>query len=214
MPRLPLLVLCLLATCAHAQNDSDDLAYSLGVRMGERLREDAPDLQLQAVSDGLRHAYHGMPLQVEDKRIESLLRAHDAHLALAPQRIAQAIAAEKSFLANERAKPGMRRLKSGVLLQELRAGNGAKPKPKSRIQVRYIGLLADGRLFDESQTPQWYRLDSVIAGWRSALAEMPVGAQWRLVIPSAQAYGAEGAGDLIPPYAPLVFELELLDSKD
>lgn len=214
MSRLPLLALCLFATWAQAQNDSDDLAYSLGVRLGEQLREETPDLQLQALLDGLRHAYRGAPLQLEGQRIESLLNAHDAHLANAPQRVEQAIAAEKHFLANEKAKPGVRRLKNGVLLQELRAGKGVKPKPKSRIQVRYIGLLADGRLFDESQTPQWYRLDSVIAGWRSAVSEMPVGAQWRLVIPSAQAYGAEGAGDLIPPYAPLVFELELLDTKD
>ena len=80
--------------------------------------------------------------------------------------------------------------------------------------MRYIGYLADGSQFDESQSPQWFRLDSVIAGWRSAVQEMPVGAQWRLVIPSAQAYGEEGAGDLIPPYSPLVFELELLDTKE
>lgn len=105
-------------------------------------------------------------------------------------------------------------LKHGVLLQELRAGKGAKPSPKGQVQVRYMGFLADGRQFDESQTPQWYRLDSVIPGWQSAVAQMPVGAQWRLIIPSAQAYGAQGAGDLIPPYAPLVFELELLDTKD
>jgi FKBP-type peptidyl-prolyl cis-trans isomerase len=99
-------------------------------------------------------------------------------------------------------------------MQELRAGNGRKPGPKDRIQVRYIGFLADGSQFDESQTAQWFRLDSVIAGWRSALQQMPVGAQWRLVIPSAQAYGEEGAGDLIPPFSPLVFELELLDTKE
>jgi FKBP-type peptidyl-prolyl cis-trans isomerase FklB len=214
MPRLALLALCLLATSAQAQDDASDMAYSLGVRMGERLREDAPQLPLQAVLDGLRHAYQGAPLQLEAERIETLLSAHDAHLAAAPQRIEQAIAAEQRFLANEKAKPGVRLLKNGVLLQELRSGKGAKPNPKSRIQVRYIGLLPDGRLFDESQTPQWYRLDSVIAGWRAAIAAMPVGAHWRLVIPSAQAYGAEGVGDLIPPYSPLVFELELLDTKE
>ena len=56
--------------------------------------------------------------------------------------------------------------------------------------------------------------DSVISGWRVALQEMPVGAKWRLVIPSAQAYGAEGAGDLIAPYTPLVFEVELLGTAD
>ena len=60
--------------------------------------------------------------------------------------------------------------------------------------MNYRGQLADGSVFDESDGPQWFRLDSVIAGWRDALQEMPVGAKWRLVIPSAQAYGAEGAG--------------------
>ncbi|HBX57411.1 MAG TPA: peptidylprolyl isomerase, partial [Pseudomonas sp.] len=122
--------------------------------------------------------------------------------------------AEARFLANEQAKPGVRELQHGVLLQELRPGQGRKPSANGRVQVRYIGQLADGSQFDESQTAQWFRLDSVIAGWRSALLEMPVGAQWRLVIPSAQAYGAEGAGDLIAPYSPLVFELELLDTSD
>jgi FKBP-type peptidyl-prolyl cis-trans isomerase FklB len=52
----------------------------------------------------------------------------------------------------------------------------------------------------------------VISGWRSALQQMPVGAKWRLVIPSDQAYGADGAGELIPPYTPLVFEIELLNA--
>jgi FKBP-type peptidyl-prolyl cis-trans isomerase FklB len=80
--------------------------------------------------------------------------------------------------------------------------------------VRYAGWLADGSLFDESQAPQWFKLDSVIAGWRTALLEMPTGAKWRLVIPSAQAYGAQGAGDLIPPHTPLVFEVELLEVAD
>ena len=79
--------------------------------------------------------------------------------------------------------------------------------------MRYSGRLADGTLFDESREPQWFRLDSLIAGWRSALLDMPAGARWQLVIPSAQAYGEEGAGDLIPPHAPLVFEVELLESR-
>jgi peptidylprolyl isomerase/FKBP-type peptidyl-prolyl cis-trans isomerase FklB len=76
--------------------------------------------------------------------------------------------------------------------------------------VRYTGRLPDGTVFDQTQQPQWFRLDSVIAGWRSALSQMPTGARWRLVIPSNQAYGTEGAGDLIAPYTPLVFDIELL----
>lgn len=214
MPRVLLFCLSLLAPVALAQEHAKDLAYSLGVRLGERLRQEAPELELQALLDGLRQAYHDEPLRLDSARIDNLLAEHEARLAAAPQRVEQAIAAEQRFLAMERAKPGVRVLKNGVLLHELRPGHGRRPTAKSRVQVRYTGQLADGSQFDESQTPQWFRLDSVIAGWRSALPEMAVGAQWRLVIPSTEAYGAEGAGDLIPPYAPLVFELELLDTTD
>ena len=82
-----------------------------------------------------------------------------------------------------------------------------------KVYVNYVGRLPDGTVFDFSTQPQWFRLDSVIAGWRSALTQMPVGSKWRLAIPSDQAYGADGAGDLIAPYTPLVFEIELLDIK-
>ena len=60
----------------------------------------------------------------------------------------------------------------------------------------------------------WFRLGALIPGWQTALREMPAGARWRVVIPAEQAYGAEGAGDLIPPNAPLVFEVELLEVAD
>lgn len=214
MPRFTLLLLCLLAPLSQADEHAHDLAYSLGVKLGERLRDEVPDLELQALLNGLRQAYRSEPLAVDAKRIESLLAEHEEQLANAPQRIEKARAAEQRFLAMEKARAGVRVLQDGVLMQELRAGSGRKPGPTDRIQVRYIGFLADGSQFDESQTAQWFRLDSVIAGWRSALQQMPVGAQWRLVIPSAQAYGEEGAGDLIGPYSPLVFELELLDTKE
>lgn len=214
MPRITLLLLCLLAPLAQAQEDSQDLAYSLGVRLGERLREEVPQLHLQALLDGLRQAYRNEPLALDSERIDSLLVAHEAQLASAPALRERAMAAERRFLANEKAKAGVRELENGLLVQELRPGLGPKPQAGSRVQVRYSGQLADGSQFDESQTPQWFSLPSVIAGWRSALQHMPVGAQWRLVIPSAQAYGEEGAGDLIPPYSPLVFELELLDTKE
>ena len=97
----------------------------------------------------------------------------------------------------------------GILLTELAPGTGAKAGPNGKVQVLYIGRLPDGTVFDQNSQPQWFNLDSVIAGWRSALQDMPVGAKWRLVIPSAQAYGADGAGDLIAPFTPLVFEVEL-----
>jgi FKBP-type peptidyl-prolyl cis-trans isomerase len=214
LSRLPLL-LCLLSTplLAASNGTEHDLSYSLGVRLGERLRAEVPELELQALLDGLRQAYRGEPLALKSTRIEQLLSEHAERLA-APNKAEPAIRAETLFLVNQKAKAGVRELAGGVLRSELRAGSGAKPKAHGKVQVRYAGYLADGSLFDQNQEPQWFSLDSVIAGWRLALQEMPTGAKWRLVIPSAQAYGAEGAGDLIPPYAPLVFEVELLGTAD
>lgn len=207
------LCLCLLALTAQAADEEKDLAYSMGVKLGERLREEAPQLQLESLLRGLTQAYRGEKLELDAQRMEHLLDAHEASMEQSGQSAQKAIAAEKRFIALERGKYGVRELTDGVLVTELRAGSGAKPGAHSQVRVNYRGQLADGSVFDASEKPQWFRLDSVIAGWRSALQEMPVGAKWHLVIPSSQAYGEEGAGDLIPPYAPLVFDLELLEVR-
>ncbi|WP_431483117.1 FKBP-type peptidyl-prolyl cis-trans isomerase [Pseudomonas solani] len=207
------LCLCLLALTAQAADEEKDLAYSMGVKLGERLREEAPQLQLESLLRGLTQAYRGEKLELDAQRMEHLLDAHEASMEQSGQSTQKAIAAEKRFIALERGKYGVRELTDGVLVTELRAGSGAKPGAHSQVRVNYRGQLADGSVFDASEKPQWFRLDSVIAGWRSALQEMPVGAKWHLVIPSSQAYGEEGAGNLIPPYAPLVFDLELLEVR-
>lgn len=210
-----LLVLsCSMANAAPSSsaNDSHDLAYSLGASLGERLRQEVPDLQIQALLDGLKQAYQGKPLALDDQRIEQLLSEHEAQAAAQSHvpTTEAALSAEQHFLSAEKTRPGVRELADGILLTELAPGTGKKPEANASVQVNYVGRLPDGTVFDQSKTPQWFRLDSVIAGWRSALQQMPVGAKWRLVIPSAQAYGADGAGELIAPYTPLVFEIELL----
>ncbi|MFK3793895.1 MULTISPECIES: FKBP-type peptidyl-prolyl cis-trans isomerase [Pseudomonas] len=217
MSRYLFLSLSLFLSLAHASaepppDDAHDLAYSLGASLGERLRDEVPDLQIQALVDGLKAAYRGKPLALKNERIEQILAQHDAQISerSAKSQIEAALENERRFLDEEKARPGVRQLTDGILLTELAPGNGTKPNPNGSVQVRYTGRLPDGTVFDEARQPQWFRLDSVIAGWRSALAQMPTGARWRLVIPSSQAYGTEGAGDLIAPYTPLVFEIELL----
>ena len=221
MSRYIFLVLGLAISVANASEqsppktpsqDQHDLAYSLGASLGERLRQEVPDLQIQALIDGLKQAYQGKPLALENTRIEQILAQHEAEGetdSQAPQ-TEKALAGEQLFLSKEKAAKGVRELADGILLTELTAGTGAKPMASDQVQVKYVGRLPDGTVFDQSAQPQWFRLDSVISGWSSALQQMPVGAKWRLVIPSAQAYGADGAGELIPPYTPLVFEIELL----
>lgn len=224
MSRYLFLVLGLAISAANASEQSPpkttdqnrhDLAYSLGASLGERLRQEVPDLQIQALIDGLKQAYQGKPLALDNARIEQLLAQHEAQSeadAQAPQS-EKALAAEQQFLAKEKTASGVRELADGILLTELAPGSGAKPLATDEVQVKYVGRLPDGTVFDQSAQPQWFRLDSVISGWTSALQQMPTGAKWRLVIPSAQAYGADGAGELIAPYTPLVFEIELLATR-
>lgn len=216
MSRYLFLSLCVFFSAANAAekpatSDAHDLAYSLGASLGERLRQEAPELQLKALIEGLQHAYQGKPLALKDERIEQILNEREAQMALQTSMPGSEVALEKEqrFLAEEKARPGVRELNDGILLTELTPGSGAKAGPDGKVQVVYVGRLPDGTVFDQTSQPQWFTLDSVISGWRSALQDMPVGAKWRLVIPSAQAYGAEGAGDLIEPFTPLVFEVEL-----
>ncbi|MGO4001437.1 FKBP-type peptidyl-prolyl cis-trans isomerase [Pseudomonas fluorescens] len=216
MSRLLFLPLCVVFSMAQAaeknpQNDAHDLAYSLGASLGERLRQEVPDLQIQALLEGLQQAYQGKPLALDDRRIEQLLAAHEARMAEQPNQPKSALQEEQRFLTTEKARPGVTVLADGILLTKWVAGHGDTAGAHGKVQVRYIGRLPDGSVFDQNDQAQWFSLDSVIPGWRTALKDMPVGAKWRLVIPSAQAYGAEGAGDLIAPFTPLVFEVELLD---
>ncbi|MBV4453359.1 MULTISPECIES: FKBP-type peptidyl-prolyl cis-trans isomerase [Pseudomonas] len=221
MSRYVFLILGLAISAANASDQSPaknrdqhqhDLAYSLGASLGERLRQEVPDLQIQALIDGLKQAYQGKPLALDNARIEQILAQHEAQNEADTQvpESEKALLAERLFLSKEKAAKGVRELADGILLNELTPGTGEKPKASDQVQVKYVGRLPDGTVFDQSTQPQWFRLDSVINGWSSALQQMPVGAKWRLVIPSAQAYSADGAGELIPPYTPLVFEIELL----
>lgn len=216
MLRCSLLLLCLFSGLLSAASQDDDLAYSMGVRLGERLRSEVPDLQLQALLEGLRQSYGNEPLRLSPGQIDRLLEQHEEQMnqQLDSQHREQASVAEGRFLAREKSQYGVHELAGGVLVRELRAGHGRKPLASNRVRVNYRGELADGSLFDQSEGPQWFRLSALIPGWQTALLAMPLGAKWRVVIPAAQGYGHEGAGDLIPPDAPLVFEVELLDIAD
>lgn len=110
--------------------------------------------------------------------------------------------------------PAIGRTASGIEYQVLRKGKGkgAHPVATDSVQVNYRGMLADGRTFDASRydEPVTLRLDEVIPGWTEAVQLMTVGSKYRFVIPPALAYGAEGAGGVIPPDATLTFDIELL----
>ncbi len=95
----------------------------------------------------------------------------------------------------------------------LTAGTGAKPSATDQVQCHYHGTMLDGQVFDSSVQrgePAVFGVNQVIAGWVEALQLMQEGAKWRLFIPYQLAYGERGAGQSIPPFATLIFDVELL----
>src|SRR5690606_41165435 len=104
---------------------------------------------------------------------------------------------------------------SGVYYIETKKGTGKKPSATDVVRVNYTGKLLDGTTFDsnEGQEPIEFPLNRVIPGWTEGLQLMREGGKAKLILPSSMAYGPRGGGP-IPPFSPLVFDVELLEVKD
>ena len=105
---------------------------------------------------------------------------------------------------------------SGLVYESLKDGTGASPKASDTVRVHYHGTLADGKVFDSSVQrgqPAEFPLNRVIPCWTEGVAMMKVGGKAKLTCPPQIAYGARGAGGVIPPNATLTFEVELLAIK-
>jgi FKBP-type peptidyl-prolyl cis-trans isomerase FklB len=121
--------------------------------------------------------------------------------------------AGEAFLADNKNKPGVITLPSGLQYQILKEGNGPKPVATDKVRCHYEGSLIDGTVFESSLQrgePIEFAMNGVIRGWTEALLLMPVGSKWRLFIPSDLAYGDQGNG-AIQPGSTLIFDIELLD---
>jgi FKBP-type peptidyl-prolyl cis-trans isomerase FkpA len=106
--------------------------------------------------------------------------------------------------------------KSGLVYQSLKEGSGASPAATDTVKVHYRGTLQDGKEFDSSYKrgePAEFPLNRVIPCWTEGVQMMKPGGKARLTCPPAIAYGARGAGGVIPPNATLTFEVELVSVK-
>ncbi|KLU17744.1 peptidylprolyl isomerase, partial [Proteus mirabilis] len=134
--------------------------------------------------------------------------------AVRQERQAELADAGKIFLEENVKNEGVQVTESGLQYKVLTAGEGAIPARTDHVRVHYTGRLIDGTVFDSSVQrgqPAEFPVNGVIAGWIEALTLMPVGSKWELYIPYQLAYGERGAGAAIPPFATLVFEVELLE---
>jgi FKBP-type peptidyl-prolyl cis-trans isomerase FkpA len=105
---------------------------------------------------------------------------------------------------------------SGLVYESLKDGTGTTPKATDTVKVHYRGTFPDGKEFDSSYKrgePTEFPLNRVIACWTEGVQRMKVGGKARLTCPPAIAYGARGAGAVIPPNATLNFDIELLSVR-
>ncbi|MFI3259707.1 MAG: FKBP-type peptidyl-prolyl cis-trans isomerase [Rikenellaceae bacterium] len=116
------------------------------------------------------------------------------------------------FIEEYRSQVGVKELFNGVLYREIIKGKGPKPTPKGYVTVKYKGSLINGKVFDstyKSGRAAQFKLNELILGWRTALAQMQVGSRWEVVIPFNLGYGARGAGS-IKPFSTLIFDIQLI----
>jgi len=201
-------------------NQKDKVSYSIGMDIGENLKKQSVDVDIDLLAKGVRDAMAGGEtlLSAEEAR-ETLVALQQELREKALERRKQDAEKNKkegeAFLAENKTKEGVVSLASGLQYKILQSGDGASPKGTDTVETNYRGTLINGEEFDSSykrgQTAV-FPVTGVISGWTEALLLMKVGDKWQLFIPPELAYGERGAGP-IGPNSTLIFDIELLSIK-
>ena len=197
----------------------DKLSYALGLGIGQQLSQmGANDISAEDFAQAIKDVLKGNELKVSHREAQTIVQDYfqKQEQKLQAQR-AEAGKAHKEagekYLAENAKKEGVITLPSGLQYQVLKEGNGKKPTAKDTVQCHYEGFLIDGTVFDSSVQrgePATFPLQQVIAGWTEGLQLMQEGAKYRFFIPYRLGYGEGGAGNSIPPFAALIFDVELI----
>lgn len=190
--------------------------YGIGRQVGQQLSQQSfKGMDPDAIALGLVHELQGADLAVSHEDINAALTEISNRMRAAQEEAAKAAAVDgENYLAENAKRSEVTVTESGLQYEVLSMGTGEVPSASATVRTHYRGTLTDGKQFDSSYDrgqPAEFPVKGVIAGWTEALQLMPVGSKWRLHIPYQLAYGERGAGADIPPYAALVFDIELLD---
>lgn len=198
----------------------DRLSYALGLSMGNNFRASGIEkISVQDFTDGVAAVFYGeQPKMSYDEAKEEIHKFFTA-LEAKQQEAAKAMSevnakAGEEFLTENGKRAEVKTTASGLQYEVIKEGDGAQPKAEDRVVVHYTGKLIDGTVFDSSEergVPATFGVTQVIPGWVEALQLMKVGSTWRLFIPSALAYGPQGAGGVIGPNQTLIFDVSLLE---
>jgi len=195
-------------------NDSQAKAsYGIGANLGKGLRRDSVPINIDLVIRGFQDAYAGQELPMTDDEIRSTLQAYwkETQAKVGEQNLV----AGKAFLLENKDKPGVVTLPSGLQYKVIEEGKGNSPAATDAATVNYRGTLINGTEFDSSYgrgTPSEFRVNQVIRGWSEALQLMKPGSKWQLFIPSDLAYGTRSQRN-IGPNSALLFDVELVSFK-
>ena len=215
------LVLPLAAAATELETQEQKLGYIIGMDIGNSLKQQGTDLDLQALFDAIETIYNGgEPAMTQDEANavrEAFIAERRSEMEAQQAQLAAKNAAEgDAFLLENRTREGVVETASGLQYEVISAGDGPTPSETDRVRVHYRGTLLNGEEFDSSYSrgePATFMLNQVIPGWTEGLQLMPVGSKYKFYIPGDLAYGASG-GRSIEPNATLIFEVELLGIEE
>ena len=203
------------------KENMDKLSYALGLGIGHQLKQMGlkGQLKIEDFALSITDVLNDNQLQMTNAEAQVLVNSffQEQEKKMQAQR-AQAGKAElergRVFLENNGKRAEVTTTKSGLQYEVLTEGSGKHPKATDKVRCHYEGRLIDDTVFDSSyrrNEPAVFGLNQVIAGWTEGLQLMSEGAKYRFYIPYLLGYGESGAGEMIPPYATLVFDVELLE---
>lgn len=191
----------------------DKFSYAIGLGIGQNLLSmGAQSINVEDFAQAIKDVLDRKETAISHNEAREIVNKYFEELE--NKLNAENIEKGKSFLEENAKRPGVVTLPSGLQYEVITEGNGKKPSATDRVKCHYEGTLIDGTLFDCSikrGEPAIFGVNQVIKGWVEALQLMTEGAKWKLFIPSELAYGAQQAGEMIPPHSTLIFEVELIE---
>ena len=190
----------------------EKLSYALGLIIGNNLK----GMNIEGLITGeftraVEQVLNGDKLEMTEVQaqgpVQEFLREQQEAAGKAARE------AGENFLAENAKREGVKVTETGLQYEVLTPALGIKPTPTDTVTCHYEGRLIDGTVFDSSYRrgePASFPLQGVIRGWTEGLQLMSIGSKFRFFIPFDLAYGAQGAGGSIPPYAALIFDVELI----
>ena len=198
----------------------DKLSYALGLGIGRQLAQmGAEQLSIDDFAQAIKDVVAGGQLKLDEAEAQVIVqeffqKQEEKQRATAAEMGKKAKEEGEKYLAENAKKEGVVTLPSGLQYLVIKEGNGKRPKATDKVKCHYEGMLVDGTRFDSSVQrgePATFPLNQVIAGWTEGLQLMTEGSKYRFFIPYTLGYGERGAGASIPPFAALVFDVELIE---